>query len=43
VAATVGHLTYQAEHSSLASDIVTPPMRPVRKDLVMPSKTVAST
>jgi DNA-binding PucR family transcriptional regulator len=42
VAATVGHLTYQAEHSSLASDIVTPPMRPVQKDLVMPSKTVAS-
>jgi DNA-binding PucR family transcriptional regulator len=42
VAATVGHLTYQAEHSSLASHIVTPPIRPVQKDLVMPSKTVAS-
>src|ERR1700744_2523508 len=42
VAATVGHLTYQAEQSSAATGIVTPVTRPVKKDLVMPSKTVAS-
>jgi DNA-binding PucR family transcriptional regulator len=42
VAATVGHLTYQAQQSSLASDIVTPVTVPVEKDLVAPSKTVAS-
>jgi DNA-binding PucR family transcriptional regulator len=42
VAATVGHLTYQAQQSSLASDIVTPVTPPVEKDLVAPSKTVAS-
>jgi DNA-binding PucR family transcriptional regulator len=42
VAATVGHLTYKAQQSSLASDIVTPVTAPVEKDLVAPSKTVAS-
>jgi DNA-binding PucR family transcriptional regulator len=42
VAATVGHLAYQAQQSSLASDIVTPVMPPVEKDLVIPSETAAS-
>jgi DNA-binding PucR family transcriptional regulator len=42
VAATVGHLTYQAQQSSLASHIVTPVTRPVEKELVVPSKTVVS-
>jgi DNA-binding PucR family transcriptional regulator len=42
VAATVGHLAYQTQQSSLASDIVTPVTPPVEKDLVAPSKTVAS-
>jgi DNA-binding PucR family transcriptional regulator len=42
VAATVGHLAYQAQQSSLAGDIVTPVTPPVEKDLVAPSKTVAS-
>jgi DNA-binding PucR family transcriptional regulator len=42
VAATVGHLTYQAQQSSLASNIVTPVTPPVERDLVAPSKTVAS-
>jgi DNA-binding PucR family transcriptional regulator len=42
VAATVGHLAYQAQRSSLASDIVTPVTPPVERDLIAPSKTVAS-
>ncbi|HEY9303922.1 MAG TPA: PucR family transcriptional regulator [Mycobacterium sp.] len=42
VAATVGHLAYQAQQSSLASDIVTPVTPPIEKDLVAPSKTVPS-
>ena len=42
VAATVGHLAYQAQQSSLASDIVTPVTPAVEKDLIAPSKTVAS-
>ncbi len=42
VAATVGHLAYQAQQSSHASDIVTPVTPAVDKDLVAPSKTVAS-
>ncbi|MGH3961539.1 PucR family transcriptional regulator [Mycobacterium sp.] len=37
VAATVGHLAYQAEHTSGASNAVTPVTRPVVKDLVEPS------
>ena len=39
VAATVGHLTYQAQQSSTASNIVTPVTPPVEKDLVGPSGT----
>src|ERR1700736_4779233 len=39
VAATVGHLTYQAQQSSAASNIVTPVTPPVEKDLVAPSGT----
>ncbi len=39
VAATVGHLTYQAQQSSVASDIVTPVTPPVEKDLIAPSET----
>ena len=42
VAATVGHLAYQAQQSSLAGDIVTPVTPRVEKDLVVPSRTVAS-
>ncbi|MFZ0906235.1 MAG: PucR family transcriptional regulator [Mycobacterium sp.] len=42
VAATVGHLAYQAQQSSLASDIVTPVTPVVEKDLIAPSRTVAS-
>jgi DNA-binding PucR family transcriptional regulator len=42
VAATVGHLAYQAQQSSLANHIVTPVTPPVEKDLIVPSKTVAS-
>jgi DNA-binding PucR family transcriptional regulator len=42
VAATVGHLTYQAQHASLASDIVTPVTRTVEKDLVVPSQAMAT-
>jgi DNA-binding PucR family transcriptional regulator len=42
VAATVGHLTYQTQQSSLASDIVTPVTPPVKRDLIAPSKAVAS-
>jgi DNA-binding PucR family transcriptional regulator len=39
VAATVGQLTYQAQQSSAASNIVTPVTPPVEKDLVAPSRT----
>ena len=42
VAATVGHLTYQAQHASVASDIVTPVTPTVEKDLVVPSQTMAT-
>ncbi|HWF71262.1 MAG TPA: PucR family transcriptional regulator [Mycobacterium sp.] len=42
VAATVGHLAYQAQQSSLASGIVTPVTPTVEKDLIAPSKTVVS-
>src|SRR5277367_2315370 len=41
VAATVGHLTYQAQHSSAASNIVTPVTPTVEKELVAPSGTAA--
>jgi hypothetical protein len=37
VAATVGHLAYQAQQSRVATGIVTPVMPPVVKDLVAPS------
>ena len=39
VAATVGHLTYQAQQSSAASNIVTPVTPTVEKDLIAPSET----
>ena len=39
VAATVGHLTYQAQQSSAASNIVTPVTPTVEKELVAPSET----
>src|ERR1700734_3342765 len=39
VAATVGHLTYQAQQSSPASNIVTPVTPSVKKDLIAPSGT----
>jgi DNA-binding PucR family transcriptional regulator len=39
VAATVGHLTYQAQQSSAASNIVTPVTPTVEKELVAPSGT----
>ena len=39
VAATVGHLTYQAQQSNVASNIVTPVTPAVEKDLVVPSGT----
>jgi DNA-binding PucR family transcriptional regulator len=42
VAATVGHLAYQAQQSSLAGDIVTPVTPPVEKEFVAPSKTAAN-
>jgi DNA-binding PucR family transcriptional regulator len=42
VAATVGHLAYQAQQSSLGGDIVTPVTPQVEKDLVVPSRTAAS-
>jgi len=42
VAATVGHLAYQAQQSSVASDIVTPVTPAVEKDLIAPSKTIAT-
>ena len=41
VAATVGHLAYQAQQSSAASDIVIPVTPSVEKDLVVPSGTAA--
>jgi DNA-binding PucR family transcriptional regulator len=37
VAATVGHLAYQAQHTSAANNAVAPVTRPVVKDLVEPS------
>jgi DNA-binding PucR family transcriptional regulator len=40
VAATVGHLAYQAQQSSAARDIVTPVTPTVEKDLVAPSETI---
>jgi DNA-binding PucR family transcriptional regulator len=39
VAATVGHLTYQAQQSSAASKIVMPVTPPIEKDLIVPSGT----
>jgi DNA-binding PucR family transcriptional regulator len=42
VAATVGHLAYQAQQFSVASNIVIPVTPPVEKDLVVPSETAAS-
>ena len=39
VAATVGHLTYQAQQSSPASNVVTPVTPSVKKDLIAPSET----
>src|ERR1700751_4734816 len=42
VAATVGHLTYQAQQSSVASGIVTPVTPTVEKDLLAPSQTTAT-
>ena len=39
VAATVGHLTYQAQQSSAANNIVTPVTPTVEKELVAPSGT----
>ena len=39
VAATVGHLTYQAQQSSAATNIVTPVTPTVEKELVAPSGT----
>ena len=39
VAATVGHLAYQAQQSSGAGKIVTPVTPPVEKDLIAPSGT----
>jgi DNA-binding PucR family transcriptional regulator len=39
VAATVGHLTYQAQQSSAASNIVTPVTKSIEKELVAPSGT----
>jgi DNA-binding PucR family transcriptional regulator len=41
VAATVGHLAYQAPQSSVASNIMIPVTPPVEKDLVAPSGTAA--
>jgi DNA-binding PucR family transcriptional regulator len=42
VAATVGHLAYQAQQSSVTGDIVIPATPTVEKDLVAPSKTMAT-
>jgi len=39
VAATVGHLAYQAQQSSAASNIVTPVTPSIKKDLIAPSGT----
>jgi DNA-binding PucR family transcriptional regulator len=39
VAATVGHLAYQAQQSSAAGNIVTPVTRQIEKDLVAPTGT----
>ena len=39
VAATVGHLAYQAQQSSAASNIVTPVTPSIEKDLIAPSGT----
>ena len=39
VAATVGHLTYQAQQSSAAGNIVTPVTPSVKKDVIAPSET----
>jgi len=39
VAATVGHLTYQAQQSSAAGNIVTPVTPSVKNDVVAPSET----
>jgi DNA-binding PucR family transcriptional regulator len=41
VAATVGHLAYQAQQSSVARDIVIPVTPSVEMDLVAPSRTAA--
>jgi hypothetical protein len=37
VAATVGHLAYQAQHTNVADNTVTPVTPRVEKDLVAPS------
>jgi DNA-binding PucR family transcriptional regulator len=42
VAATVGHLAYQAQRASLASGIVTPVTPTAEKDLVVPSQATAT-
>jgi DNA-binding PucR family transcriptional regulator len=42
VAATVGHLAYQTQQSSLVSDIVIPATALVEKDLIAPSKAAAA-
>jgi DNA-binding PucR family transcriptional regulator len=42
VAATVGHLAYQAEQSSVAGNVVSPVTPTVKKDLVVPSTTAAT-
>jgi DNA-binding PucR family transcriptional regulator len=42
VAATVGHLVYQTQQSSLASDMVTPVTSAVENDLIAPSKSAAA-
>jgi hypothetical protein len=42
VAATVGHLAYQAQRASLASGIVTPVTPTAEKDLVVPSSATAT-
>jgi DNA-binding PucR family transcriptional regulator len=42
VAATVGHLAYQAQQSAIASNVVTPVTPTVEKNLVASSKTMAT-
>jgi DNA-binding PucR family transcriptional regulator len=42
VAATVGHLAYQAEQSSVVGNVVSPVTPTVEKDLVAPSQTMAN-